>query len=239
MQCIFIETPPLDVYEHMAIDELLVSRLRPNMCMARFFNWAQSAGGPNGGAAATFGYAQFENTARAQITEEGIAQYTRRSTGGGVVLHKDDLTFSLFFAAVRALKPQQIYGALHAAVRQEFTAAGFALDAYDKQSDYRPAPGGVSASCFANPVSDDLLDNGGVKVLGGAIRRFGDAVLYQGSLQLPSARGNVNYQNVLCAAFLKYFNAEPARQSAGNSLLNEAYALAADVYKTREWIEKF
>ncbi|MDR1124331.1 MAG: hypothetical protein LBL61_07150 [Elusimicrobiota bacterium] len=239
MQCIFIETPPLDVYAHMAIDELLVSKhLRPDICMARFFNWAQAAGGGSG-AAATFGYAQFENTARAQINAAGVAQYTRRPTGGGVVLHKDDLTFSLFFTAAGAIKPQQIYGALHAAIRQEFQAAGLALGAYDKQSDYRPAPNGVSANCFANPVSDDLLDDGGAKVLGGAIRRFGDAVLYQGSLQLPAARGNANYQNALRAAFLKYFSAAPAAQPAGNSLLNEAYALAAEVYKTREWIEKF
>ncbi|MDR0734421.1 MAG: hypothetical protein LBG16_01690 [Elusimicrobiota bacterium] len=238
MQCIFIETPPLDVYANMAIDELLVSRLRPDMCMARFFNWVP-AGGQNGGAAATFGYAQFENTARAQIAAAGITQYTRRPTGGGVVLHRDDLTFSLFFTAGGALKPQQIYGALHAAVRQGLMAAGFALGSYDKQSDYRPARGGVSANCFANPVSDDLLDNGGAKVLGGAIRRFADAVLYQGSLQLPAARDNADYQDALSAAFLKYFNAAAARRPAGNSLLNEAYALATDVYKTREWIEKF
>jgi lipoate-protein ligase A len=237
MQCIFIETPPLDVYAHMAIDELLVCCLRADMCMARFFNWAQTAGG--GGVAATFGYAQFANTARAQIAAAGIEQYTRRPTGGGVVLHKDDLTFSLFFTACGAVKPQQIYGALHAAIRSEFMSAGLALGAYDKQSDYRPAPGGVSASCFANPVSDDLLDNAGAKVLGGAIRRYGDAVLYQGSLQLPAARGSSDYQNALSAAFLKYFNAAQTRQPAGNSLLNEAYALAADVYKTREWIEKF
>jgi lipoate-protein ligase A len=222
----------------MAIDELLVSKyLRPDMRMARFFNWARPAGGDC--SAATFGYSQFENTARAQINAAGIAQYTRRPTGGGVVLHRDDLTFSLFFTRGGSIKPAEIYAGLHNIIKEEFAKGGIALGAYNKESDYRPAPGGVCANCFANPVADDLLYAGGAKVLGGALRRFGDKVLYQGSLQIAGARSNADFKKILQSAILKYFNAAPAAKQIGNALLNEIYALAAEVYKTREWIEKF
>lgn len=216
----------------MAVDELLVERaLRPGVCIARFFNWAA-------GDAATFGYAQFESSARRQILAEGIQNYTRRPTGGGVVLHKDDLTFSLCFTHGGAFKPSAIYAALHRAIKEEFDKAAITLSAYDKAGDYRPAPGGISSNCFTNPVSDDLLGPNGEKALGGAIRRCGDAVLYQGSLQLGAARANAAYRAALKNGILKYFNAEAAAQNIGNALLNEAYALAESRYKTKEWIEK-
>jgi lipoate-protein ligase A len=232
MNCIFIETPRLDVYTQMAFDELLAQELPQDSVFARFFNWADIP-------SATFGYAQFESSVRAQLAGLGIQEYTRRPTGGGIVPHKEDLTFSLCFRQEGNIRPADIYGTLHKAVKEEFIKAGLALAAYDKQSDYRPAAGGVSASCFANPVADDLLGPGGAKVLGGAIRRFGDCILYQGSLQLKNARGNETFKKALTEAFLKYFNAAPQKQTAGNALLAAAYDLAQKQYKSKGWIEKF
>ncbi|MDR0646682.1 MAG: hypothetical protein LBG46_07075 [Elusimicrobiota bacterium] len=232
--CIFIETPPLDVYSQMAADELLISEnMRQNICMARFFNWKESE------SAATFGYAQFEHSAREQINASGITKYTRRSTGGGVVLHKDDLTFSLFFVREGSVKPSEIYSSLHDIIKNEFSKNGLTLGAYDKTGDYRPAPNGISSNCFTNPVADDLLSADGAKVLGGAIRRFGNAVLYQGSLQLAGARRKNKYKKILQKAVLKYFNTSCDIQQLGNALLNEVYALAQSKYQNSEWIKKF
>lgn len=201
--------------------------------MARFFNWGGFT------PAATFGYAQFGTSAAEQILAAGIKEYTRRPTGGGIVLHKDDLTFSLFFMPQNAARPADIYANLHRGIKDEFIKKGLTLGTYDKASDYRPSPGGVSADCFTNPVSDDLLGPDGQKVLGGAIRRFGNAVLYQGSLQLPTSRGNKDYKEALQTAILKYFNASYAARAAGNILLNEAYDIARKVYRSKEWGEKF
>lgn len=228
----FLQTPPLDVYAQMALDDILAQDLPGGACIARFFNW------PEGYAAATFGYAQFAASARAQIKAAGIAAYTRRPTGGGIVLHKDDLTFSLVFSRPSALKTGDIYAVLHACAQKQFAVAGISLGSHGKESDYRPAPGGVSADCFTNPVKDDLLANG-QKVLGGALRRYGDRVLYQGSLQLSAARANARCKEVLQAAMLNYFGvASAAAQSAPNALLNRAYELAKQ-YKTKDWIDKF
>jgi lipoate-protein ligase A len=233
-ECIFIEMPPLDVYAQMAADETLINQnIGQNICMARFFNWDEND------AFATFGYAQFEHSARAQIKTAGIQKYTRRPTGGGVVLHKDDLTFSLFFNRAGAVKPADIYSNLHGIIKDEFFKNGFTLASYDKASDYRPAPNGISSNCFTNPVADDLLAADGAKVLGGAIRRFGDAILYQGSLQIGGARFSGDCKKILQKAILKYFDAGYGAKRAENALLNEIYALAQNKYQTSEWIEKF
>jgi len=216
------------------LDEILATKhLQGGAAMARFFNWGSFV------PAATFGYAQFETSARAQILAAGIKEYTRRPTGGGIVLHKDDLTFSLFFTRQNSDRPADIYAGLHRTIKEEFVKRGLALGVYNKASDYRPAPGGVSSDCFTNPVSDDLLGADGQKVLGGAIRRFGDTVFYQGSLQLPLARGNKDYKEALTAAILKYFNAGHAREHVSNTVLNEVYTLAQNTYKTKQWLEKF
>ena len=232
MECIFFESPPLDVYGQMALDEALINALPSGACALRIFNWAAQPG-------ATFGYAQFEASAAAQIKAAGIKEYTRRPTGGGVVLHRDDLTFSLFFPSPNPFSPAEIYGRLHALIKAEFAKNNTVLGAYNQASDYRPAPGGVSANCFTNPVSDDLLSVQGDKVLGGAIRRFGDRVLYQGSLQLEGARQNSLYGRIIEAGAQQFFNAQAQRQAVGNNVLNMAYDLAQKVYITQAWIGKF
>jgi lipoate-protein ligase A len=234
VKCIFLDTPPLDVYGQMAVDELLVPQNpAQDICMARFFNWEGIK------PSATFGYAQFEDTAARQIKAAGIQEYTRRPTGGGVVIHKDDLTFSLFFMRASSIRPAEIYSGLHKTIKEEFLKNNLALAAYDKGSEYRPAVGGVSLNCFTNPVSDDLLDNEGNKVLGGAIRRFGGSVLYHGSLQLKGARNNKNYKETLKAAFLRYFDAAQESQTLSPGFIDDALALAKSRYMTKAWIEKF
>ncbi|MDR0953590.1 MAG: hypothetical protein LBM71_05400 [Elusimicrobiota bacterium] len=235
---VFLNTPPLDVFGQMALDELL-AEAKEEASFARFFNWA---GGPQ----ATFGYAQFESSVRKQLEARGISVYTRRPTGGGVVLHKDDLTFTLVFNQLGDMRPMAIYNALHDLIKQEFAANNIALSSYNDKSDYRPSVDGVSSNCFQNPVSDDLLDGSGNKILGGAIRRFGQRVLYQGSLQLAAARQNSLYREVIKKAFVKFLGGlgglsgkEFREENLNPAFLAQALAKAESQYKTKEWIEKF
>lgn len=233
VECIFLDSPPLDVYGQMALDEVLVPKSpQADICLARFFNW-------RGMPCATFGYAQFENSVKQQMQAAAVKEYTRRPTGGGVVIHKDDLTFSLFFNMENSIKTAEIYANLHKIIREEFSQNNTPLGTYRDKSDYRPVAGGVSQNCFTNPVSDDLVTDEGSKVLGGAIRRFGSVVLYQGSLQLSGARDNAGYKEIIKNAVLKYFNAFYKEEKVSNALLNEAYSLAQSQYKTKQWIEKF
>ena len=90
-----------------------------------------------------------------------------------MVVHGEDLTFSLMIPAgnpISGTSPVLFYRMLHGAVSSRF-GGSLAGD-----GDVSEGP-----SCFAAPSRDDLMVRGR-KVLGGAIRRSGGALLYQGSL---------------------------------------------------------
>jgi lipoate-protein ligase A len=144
----------------MALDEVLLrSVTRPTL---RIYRWAAPC--------VTFGY--FQPHALVVELHPGLPAI-RRWTGGGIVLHGEDLTFSLMIPAgdpLSEMAPTRFYRNLHGAVA---VALGGLL-AGDGEIVEGP-------SCFASPSRDDLMV-GGRKVLGGAIRRSGGALLYQGSL---------------------------------------------------------
>ena len=231
--CVLLNTAPADVYTQMAVDDFFVNSQPADTCFLRFFNWKPAA-------AATFGYAQFESSVKKQLSAEGIKEYTRRPTGGGVVLHKGDLTFSLIFNNSKAENPRVIYSSLHGFIKEELLKIKTHVAVYDSKSDYRPAHNGIASNCFTNPVSDDLLGADGIKVLGGAIRRFGQRVLYQGSFQLAGSRGNAQYTAAIKAAVLKYLGAGAfIQRSLDTAEELQIEQLAKSRYNTPQWIEKF
>lgn len=230
---LILNTPPLNAYEQMALDETLIF-LRPAEVTLRFYRWTP-------GPAVTFGYAQPVQSVRALAAARGITQFVvRRPTGGGVVFHEDDLTFSLVFPS--ALRPVEIYEKFHAYAQANLAQAGqthTALEGPVAKEVYRPgSPSGASA-CFQNPVENDVLNQRGEKILGGALRRFGSTVLYQGSLQVPGARENPRYKAALIASVRQFFAQDFAPVSAEKSWLIQARELADTQYKTTAWQEKF
>ena len=178
MNGFLLESPPLDVFGQMALDEALAKSKPAEFCL-RFFRWR--------GVGATFGYAQRIAEVERALPAELARACTRRPTGGGVVPHADDLTFSCVFPAAGELRPTEIYRRLHGAILAGLRGA--VADARLAESGGRGAPRGPggASQCFREPVPLDILvaDR---KILGGAIRRYGETVLYQGSLQLPGAR---------------------------------------------------
>ena len=230
---LLLNTPPLNVYEHMALDETLVS-LRPAQITLRFYRWTP-------GPAVTFGYAQnYRDVCRLAAARGIVQNIVRRPTGGGVVFHTDDLTFSLVFSS--ALRPAEIYEKFHACAQAQLAFAGqtnTALEGRVAKSAYRPgSPTGASA-CFQNPVENDVLNQSGEKILGGALRRFGTTLLYQGSLQVPGARENPRYKTALIAAVRQFFAQDLQPAAAQNTWLAQAQKLAAAQYQSAAWEEKF
>ena len=224
-----IISPALDTYEQMAVDELLVSDFAP--CI-RFFNW-------NMRPQATFGYIQKIAQVKAGLKSLGVNSFTRRMTGGGLVLHKDDLTFSLVFDLPSRVKPNLIYTALHSIIQEELNRAGFLASVYEGKSDYNPQTAeGQVQNCFTNPVADDLMQ-GGKKVLGGALRRFDKRVLYQGSLQIKDAE-SPKAKDALLNGFLKYLNTDTFENcTLSQEFLDKAKSLAQTKYRSEEWLNKF
>ena len=178
MRGLLLESPPLDVFGQMALDEAL-AKSKPDAFCLRFFRWA--------GPAATFGYAQRIREVELVLPPGAAGAVARRPTGGGVVPHLDDLTFSCVFPAEGVLKPTEHYRRLHAAIGAELRAAVPGARLAESGGRAAPRGPGGASQCFVEPVALDVLAATG-KILGGAIRRYGETVLYQGSLQLPDAR---------------------------------------------------
>lgn len=229
---LILSAPALNVFEQMALDEEIV-RARPDALTLRFYRWTD-------GPAVTFGYAQFISEVRRALQTRAAGPYARRPTGGGLVFHGEDLTFSLVFPSRE--RPADIYKKFHSLVHAELAhlgEKGRVFDAKLPAGAYAPSVGHTASACFSNPVENDLLAENGEKILGGALRRFGSAVLYQGSLQTPGARTNPVYKNAVIAAVRNYFAADLRPQGADGELLERARRLARERYASAAWTEKF
>lgn len=164
---------------NMAFDEALLEALpRLGQPVLRFYGWMAPA--------ATFGYFQkFAEVERTTLLRPLI----RRPTGGGIVPHDADWTYSLAFPAGHewhSLRAEESYRRAHAWIQAAFAALGTEteLAACCKKS----APG----QCFVGHEKFDLLWYGR-KIAGAAQRRNRLGLLIQGSVQpppLPLARAD-------------------------------------------------
>lgn len=215
----------------MALDEA-VALAAPSAPVLRFYHWPP-------GPAVTFGYGQFyASVCRQAAPKDG--PLCRRPTGGGMVFHGTDLTFSLVFQT-QELRPKAIYALLHGAVENALCqVASMQTDLQGEVNAraYAPQQNGAASGCFVNPVQDDLLLNGR-KILGGAIRRFGKTVLYQGSLQCSGARENPLLRRAVREGAEAALGVGFETASAPDKWLKEARALSANQYACAAWTEKF
>ena len=209
----------------MALDEVLLrSVVWPTL---RIYAWETPC--------VSFGY--FQRVAEVRQTHPSIP-LVRRWTGGGMVEHGKDLTFSLMVPkreAVAALPPARFYKELHARLAGWLNSETSDAEPMGIPAVRLAGEGDLSAgpSCFSAPAADDLLMEG-KKILGGAQRRSGGALLYQGSFQgvghpdsllnrggLPQSLGGI-VSNV----------------GVGSSLWSEAADLAKVRYASMEWNER-
>jgi len=157
--------------EAMAVDEwLLETAVAPVLRVYRWFGeWA------------TLGY--FGNLEQAQRVLPGV-QWVRRWTGGGVVDHRTDWTYTVVVPSGEALADgrgaesyRRIHQALVVALRAELS--GVHLSTGDAQTG--------AALCFENPVGHDLVGSDGRKLAGAGQRRSRRGLLHQGSVAAPCA----------------------------------------------------
>lgn len=161
----------LDAAGHMALDEAVLLGSPPDALVLRVYEWS--------GEGCTFGYSQRYEDAKAAC-KAGVAP-VRRATGGGIVFHDGDVTFSLVFPWDKTCAPETIYKNIHRGIHQALKARGTVNGMW---SPKEKAPG-IAASCFARAEKADLVDADDKKILGGALRKKGSKGLYQGSLRVP------------------------------------------------------
>lgn len=152
--------------DQMALDEALLEGA--GQPVLRVYTWD--------GPAVSFGYSQPLGEVRRRFPEVPLV---RRWTGGGMVEHGRDWTFSLVIPAgqpLAAVRPAESYRQIHAAVAR---ALGGAVRLQAEEGHRAAAPG----TCFVEPVRDDVLAVDGRKICGGAQRRTRRGILHQGSVQ--------------------------------------------------------
>lgn len=156
---------------NMALDEaLMLSVAAMGRPVLRFYGWNEPA--------ATFGY--FQHWAEiGRITR--LRPLLRRPTGGGLVPHNADWTYSVAIPPSHpwyALKAAQSYERMHEWIRCAFARLGV-------QTELAPASRKeLPGQCFAGYEQFDLLW-GGRKIAGAAQRRAREGLLIQGSVQPP------------------------------------------------------
>jgi len=200
---------------NMAIDEALLEQ-SPSPVL-RFYGWRRPS--------VSFGY--FGN--HSDVAEhEQKRELVRRWTGGGIVLHGEDFTYSIIVRTHDAAPPlpaaRALYPQVHEAVRRTLgTGAEITLAA--------EATPKISDACYANPVFADALWRG-QKIAGAAQRRTRGGLLHQGSIQHPN----------LPADFANKFATElsraPEKRPLPGEVLRRAETLVRELYGTEAWLRR-
>lgn len=227
MKGFIVETPYFDVYENMACDEVMCETMPCNYIL-RFYKWKREG--------ITFGFSQRYNSVIATIDDKRKTyDITRRPTGGGIVIHENDLTFSLIFYSPEEFNPTNTYHMLHSSIYSEYIRNGFSVSILNYKAQYDV--NNPTMECFKKPVDMDIMVND-KKILGGALRKFSDYMLYQASLQFDNARNNELHMRLIKSAFEKVFNIDFEPFIIDKYFLEKINKKKTEKYMTKEWIER-
>lgn len=255
-----VDTPPLSGAQNMALDEALLRSFDPatSLPILRLYGWNPPA----------LSLGRFQSAAEvldlARCRADDVA-VVRRVTGGGVIYHAEELTYSLVCA------PGQIPPA--GSIKDSFRVlTGFLLAFYrglglDAAYAADVVPEGTllgerTAFCFAGRESFDILVNG-LKIGGNAQRRLKGVIFQHGSIPLHNraatglsymrdqspehAEGTLSLaecevsaevhclKEALVAAFSGYFGVELRRDSLSAPEQDDLERLLVSKYSTEQW----
>ena len=207
---------------NMALDEALLEQASAiGGPILRLYGWVEPA--------ATFGYSQ---------RYRDVAEWTplrpliRRPTGGGLVPHDADWTYSLVFPPEHpwySLRAEESYRRVH----DWITASFRALQVQAELSECCDKP--LVGRCFVGAEKFDVLA-GGKKIAGAAQKRNKLGLLVQGSIQPP---GKTYDRGVWEKALLDIGSREHALEwrelKPSEKLLERAAELDREKYATAEY----
>ena len=182
-----LQSGPGDYAFNMALDEaLLEAAPRLGRPVLRFYGWTEPA--------ASFGY--FQKYAEIERMTR-LRPLVRRPTGGGLVPHDADWTYSLAFPPADDwyhLSATDSYRRVHEWIRAAFARLNLATELAPACSKTLPG------QCFQGHEKFDLLWRGR-KIAGAAQRRTRDGLLIQGSVQPAGlALARADWEKAMCDA---------------------------------------
>ena len=241
---VYQDLTPRSAAMNMAIDEALLETAKiPSI---RFYRWNSPA--------LSFGYfGKFVDV----VPYAAERDLVRRWTGGGIVFHGEDLTYSIVIPANDAAfgeSSRSIYEKVHSALCEALNGIGrgaklsASAALYElrksRKGDLQIAPAVENRhsldwavidarcnDCFANPVRADVMIDGS-KIAGAAQRRTRRGLLQQGSIQ------GIELDNGLASRFAQVLSANCSERDVDGRILNRARELAERKYSTDGWLRK-
>jgi lipoyl(octanoyl) transferase len=221
---IYHDESPHSAAMNMAIDEaLLETAVVPTI---RFYRWRSPA--------LSFGYFGKFSDVAIYAAERDLV---RRWTGGGIVFHGEDLTYSTVIPASDPVCDESsiaIYEKIHRALcdtlvktGQRAVVAG-GVDPGGFSAATRAAVNASGYNCFANPVRADVMMDGR-KIAGAAQRRTRRGLLQQGSIQGFAMKTD------LAQKFAQALSANCSEFEANEEIFRRAREFAQQKYGTESW----
>jgi lipoate-protein ligase A len=210
---------------NMALDEaLLESAPELDRPVLRFYGWLESA--------ASFGYAQ----KYAEIKRWTMLRpLVRRPTGGGLVPHDADWTYSVAFPPRHPwyrLKAVESYRRVHEWIRDAF--AHVKISATLAPLSQKEIPG----QCFVGMEKFDVVWHGR-KIAGAAQRRTRTGLLIQGSIRPPPIHlVRENWQAAMCEVARRQWGVEWNALEATGKLAEMTNSLQAAKYSQAAYNQK-
>jgi lipoate-protein ligase A len=214
---------PRSAAMNMAVDEaLLESATIPTI---RFYRWHSPA--------LSFGYFGRFSDVAIYAAERDLV---RRWTGGGIVLHGDDLTYSIMIPASDPAFSESsiwIYKKIHRALADALNGVGerAVLAGSRRCADRTPQRGVATGNCFTNPVRADVMMDGR-KIAGAAQRRTRRGLLQQGSIQ------GFLMKTDLAQKFSQALSASCHEFEMNEEIFQRAGQLAHQKYGTDSWLRR-
>jgi lipoate-protein ligase A len=157
--------------------------------------------------------------------------FVRRYTGGGLVDHSQDFTYTVVAprdSSLGALSTAESYALIHRAIARAMQALDLAAELTSDCAEI-DAPG-----CFQKPVKFDVMLHQR-KVAGGAQRRTRRAMLQQGSILLPDPGLYPSLQKILPKTLGHEIGLTWQESALSQEETAQATALARDRYSQHGW----
>ena len=212
---------PQPAPENMAWDEaLLLSASRLGTPLLRFYAWTQPA--------ATFGYFQHYRDIEGMTV---LRPLIRRPTGGGLVPHDADWTYSLIIPPTDpwyALSAVESYRQMHHWICAAFQHLGATTEL--APTCRRKTIG----QCFVGAEKFDVIQ-GERKIAGAAQRRTRDGLLIQGSIQPPPDINRRDYEPALLDQATKNWNVHWEILEPDQALITQMHKLCQEKYAQADY----